>query len=266
MTKMDLFDLYQKTIALVNTAQGGLLRPQVNFENWLATINTELFRDMFGEYEKSQQLSDEYKLPFLKTLNVVVTPVPGAAYDVFAYPSNYEYFSSCRILMRKGNVFCPTSKCSFLKGEDKNGRGKIVEWLDDDVKELRALAEGGDSTEIPVELIDNQKFGSALGHLTKGPTLQEPKITQFDGGFKIAPKGIGIIVLDYLKTPTRPVFAYTAGPSDTVIYNGPGSTQLDWSSIVENEFLSRLAMKYGAYTRDKQITEDAKTEYSLGHK
>lgn len=265
MTKTDLFDLYQKLISLVNTAQGGLIRPQVNFENWMATINTELFRDLFSNYEKCQQLNDEYKLPFLKTLNVVVTPVAGVPYDVIPYPANYEYLSSVRFLMRKSGVFCPAANCNFLKTES-DGKSKTIEWLDDDVKELRALAEGQESTETPIQPIDNQKFGAALKHLTKSPTLENPIITQFDGGFKIAPKGIGIIVMDYLRTPTRPVFAYSVGPSDTVIYNLGASTQMDWSGIVENEILSRASMKYGLYTREQQIIEGAKTEYSLAHK
>lgn len=268
MTKTDLFDLYQKIISLVNSAQGGFIRPQTNFENWINTINTELFRDMFSEYEKAQQLSDEYKLPFLKTKNAIVTSVPGAAYDEFLYPADYEYFSSARIIRRKdgGGGACGKKGCDFIKDTDKDGRAVNYRWDDPDMLELRALAEQKNLGEAPVELIDNQNWASVLEHETKGPTEALPYITQIGGGFRIAPAGIGIVVLDYLRTPGKAIFSVTPGPGDTVIYNKPGSQQLEWSSIVENELLSRAAMKFGIYTRNEDVSKNAAIEYQIAHK
>lgn len=266
MTKMDLFDEYQKLITTVNSAQGGFVRPQANYQNWMNAINTELFRDMFSTYEKVQQASDELKLPFLKSINAVVTSIPGSPFDIIPYPANYEYFSDCRILTRKDGIACPQSNCDFMSGTDKNGHGVHYRWDDPDYAEIRARAEQQQLTELRVELIDNQYWSAVLRHVTKGPTRRRPYITQFDGGFKIAPAGIGVVVLDYLRTPGKALFAYTPGPGDTVIYDKPNSVQLEWSSIVENEFLSRLAMKYGLYTRDESVSRNAQVEYQIGHK
>ncbi len=259
MTRIDLFDLYQKLIAHVNQAQGGFIRPQVNFENWLAAVNNELFRDSFSEYEKSQRLSDEIKRPFLKSGNVVAIQQPGQAYDKIPYPELYEYFASASVFYRKGtHVSCCNNKLALI-GDD----GKFKPVDDPDYKEIRAKAEGAELTEIRAELVDNQRFDSVLNHRRKGPTKDRPYITQYDGGFKIAPKGIGIVVLDYLRTPTRPVFAFTPGTDDTVIYNLGASTQLDWSNVVENEFISRLAMKYSMYTRDEGLYKLSANENAM---
>lgn len=264
---MDLFDLYRKLISLVNSAQGGFIRPQSNFQDWVNAINTELFRDMFSEFEKMQQLSDEYKKPFLRTVNAVVVSVPGAAYDTFLYPADYEYFSSARIMSRKDNgKICARSGCDFIKDTDKDGRAVTYRWNDPDLQALRAKAEQAELAELPVQLVDNQVWASVLEHETKGPTMARPYINQFEGGFRIAPAGIGIIVLDYLRTPRSAIFAFTPGTGDTVIYDKPNSQQLEWTGIVENEFLSRMAMKYAIYTRNEDVGKNAQVEYQIAHK
>ncbi len=76
---------------------------------------------------------------------------------------------------------------------------------------------------------------------------------QDSAGFKVAPKGVQSVVLDYLHTPRKAVFGYTIGTGDIVVYNSSTSQQLEWTGVVENEFLNELGKKYASSIGDPQL-------------
>lgn len=89
-----------------------------------------------------------------------------------------------------------------------------------------------------------------MKHKTKKPRFDNPYATQFDGGFKIAPKGITFVIVDFFKVPAEATFDFTLGTDDQIIYNAATSKPLEWPELVINEFISRAEKRYGKFTRD----------------
>lgn len=254
MAQMDIFDLWQKIMAIVNTQQGGFIRPQINFQNWLNMISRELHAETFADWEVSQTVDDRLAKPFLKTVNVPLVPQTGQMYDVAPYPADYAYYSSMRLLKKNGdNIGCVCEDLDFI-----NKKGECKPYTDPDYAELKNLNRGKDLVELGFNKIDNQRWSSVLVHPRQKPAPDRPYLTQFTGGFKIAPKGLGIVILDYIKQPIDAVFAYTIDPvTDIIIYDKANSTQLEWDSITEPEFMARLIKKYAIYTSQDNV-------YSIG--
>lgn len=243
---IDVFDLYQAHLGNVNSQQGGHSRPHRNFQSWLCQINMELFREKFGSHEKSQRSHDELARPFLRTVNVVLETSSARQYDVARYPDDYAYFSSARVLLRDESA----TEGMCAPNTDFVSTGQLVRYEDPDMVNLRQRAAGDSYVERSVSMIDDQRWGNILTHKFLKPTLKKPAMTIHEGGFRVAPTGVGIVVLQYLRTPDDPVFAYTIGSDDMIIYNQAGSTQLEWPAQMRGEFLSRLSERYALYIRD----------------
>lgn len=259
MPTIDLYDLWQSLRNNVNTQQGGFIRPQANFQSWVNEISVELFREKVKEWETTQRISDELS-PFLKTVNAVLVEQPGRNYDVLTYPSDYGYFSSARILANV-NVPCGCACAGkeFMDGKD----GQCKPYDDPDYQEIAAMNAGADVCELIVTKVPNQMWGSACDNSFKKPTAVAPIITQWDGGFKVAPRKLGVIILDYLKIPRKAVFGYTLGVDDNVIYNPLTSVQLEWSESVKGEFLARLQKRYGMFVREEFVYVGSEAERQI---
>lgn len=256
MPAIDLYDLYMSLRNNVNTQQGGFIRPQANFQNWVNEVSMELFREKVKEWETTQRISDELA-PFLKTVNAVLVTQPGRNYDVLAYPEDYGYFSSARILANVDiKCGCAVDGKEFVDGND----GTCKAYEDEDYKEIAERNKGAGLCELSVTKVPNQMWGAACDNSFKKPTVTSVIITQWDGGFKVAPRNLGIIILDYLKVPRKAVFGYTLGPDDNIVYNAGTSTQLEWGESVKGEFLARLQKRYGMFVREEFVYAASESE------
>jgi hypothetical protein len=256
---IDIFDLYNNLLSNVNSQQGGHVRPQVDFENFLNQVNSELYREKLKEWEKSQIITDELK-PFLKSVSVIITPLSAESYDLVPYPPEYENFSSARIFLSK-----ETGTGCLCDKLDVVDNGTCKQWEDPDVVALRNKNVGGTMQEIPIAKVDNQRWGAATSHAFRKPANDRPIMTQYESGFKIAPKNLGIIRLDYFRAPKNVKFGYTTSPSDQILYDANTSIQLEWSPTMRSEILARLEKKYfkpvrewEGYTASEQERQIAK--------
>jgi len=244
--KLDMFDLWRTLIGNVNTQQGGHIKPQGNFQNWVNEISQQLFRDLIKKWENNQVLSDDLA-PYLTTVNVTLSDGTNQGYDLLPFPDNYGYFSSCRVLVDE-STGCGCMMSGQPIFDTKSGVCKG--WEDPDYKEIRDKYQGQDLCEVSVTKIPNQQFGSACTSVFKKPTIKAPIITQFEGGFKVAPRKLGVLVLDYFKQPVTCVFGYTLGPNDEIIYNPATSVQPEWSAALKPYFLAELQKRYGMFVRE----------------
>lgn len=247
MTPINNFQTWQNLMTLVNVQQGGQIPPTV-FNNWYNEVSAWYFKNLAQEYATTQVLSDFLK-PFTRFVNVIVAQQVGANFGIATYPADYEFFLNASVLYPKDENTCFFSD----KYPIIDTGGKFRQYDDPDIAQLRIAYAGANVMESQLNKVDIDKWPSCLNHITKGPTLQQPKMTQFDGGFKVAPKFVQSIVLYYLKTPVKSVFSYTIGTGDIAIYNAGGSTQLEWSEQVMPIFLAELQKKYAAYTRDMDM-------------
>jgi hypothetical protein len=241
MTQINIYDMWLNTMSLCNVQQNGQIRPASDFQGWYNDVSVELFHKKVAEYQLGQQVTDELN-PFHKTVIVPVASVPGRNYGVAILPADYENLIDIRIIRQKSEYVCG----SIEKLPIIDGKGKSVMYTDPDYAAMVQQYAGMGLVEKTVYVLDSQRWGSCLEHPDKGPSYDNPKATQDGTGFKIAPVGVQAIVLDYFSTPTNAVFAYTISAQDIVIYNAAGSTQLQWTNIIKNEFLNELVKKYAA--------------------
>jgi hypothetical protein len=106
-------------------------------------------------------------------------------------------------------------------------------------------------------LIDNQRWSAVLQHLRKKPTFEKPKMTEINGGFQIAPREVGVVVLNYYTEPKDAVFAYTQAPGNlqtgsggAIVYDQNNSVPFQWSKNVKVDLLEAIKDTYIAFTRD----------------
>lgn len=251
---IDLFELYQSFQSWVNTFQGGWYRPQSDFQRACNDISNELWNEWTNDAEKSEEVKANL-IYFLKSKNIKVEK-KSSAYGLIEVPKDYGRKSSLR-LITDGEKCYPSSEAedSDVFKTDAN----LAEDYYDKVIETN------------VKVVDNVRWGSANKHETKKPTFERPLATQMGqqegegdikGGFKISPRSISVVVLDYYVRPKDAVFAYTltpgnpqTGAGDQIVYDKKKSLPLQWPTTMLNEFLVRLGERYGAYTRDQFMAQ-----------
>lgn len=252
MTVIDIYDIWQKLMSRVNVQQGGQIRPVSDFEKWYNIVSDLLFRRKVASAELNQMTDDDLA-PFLKTVNILCVNQAGKPYSIAAYPADYSGYASMRISRQKET-----------DGEGNgipiiDGTGKCFMYNDPDYAQMTQSFAGANLIEAAVNKIDNQRWAGCRSHDKKNPTYESPKCTQFVSGFKVAPKGLQSVVLDYYKTPRRAVFGYTI-VNDVVIYDSTASTQLEWPNTMENEFLVELEKAYGMAVRENEVYQMAEND------
>lgn len=248
MTVANLFTIYQALLSEVNVQQAGQIRPVQDFIYWLNTVSMDMFRDYTASAEITQINADTLA-PFRLQTNIQIQQSAGNRIGYIPNPADYEAFSSLRILRPKESNTCAMDKTLPIIDD----KGKCLQVVDPDYAAMEQKFAGTNLVELNVNLVDNQRWANCLEHLTKGPTFEKPKATQTKGGFYIAPAGLSVVVLDYYKTPTKYVFAYTIDPTtDIIIYDAANSIQSEWSDGLQNEILTRLRKKYGVHVGDEK--------------
>lgn len=237
---MSINELWQDLLNYLNTQQLGHLRPR-NFNTYVNDIQTQLQRDLFEEYQKTQTISDSLR-PFLISKNVVSTQDKTIPYTLIKYPSDYEYYVAARITVSGGETcLCGDSEdpeCDSYKDPDESAlkREKII----DSVKQSQ------------IELVPTGRWTGVQQHRKKMPTFKNPKMTQVSGGFKLLPANIAIIQLDYFRKPNTAMFAFTTDPeTDQIIYNKTDSVDLEWPDNVRHYFIKEIMKKHSTFVKDE---------------
>ncbi len=264
---LDLFNIYEQFIGTVNTHQGGHVKPNRNFTQWVNTISIDIFKDMCEEYQRSQVMSDELTI-FLKTVNVIVPRVTGQMWDTIVKPKDYEYFASAKVFRRSGDTDTSVGCSAFPVIDGRDGKpGDCKDALS--AEEMESASAGADDSlkEYAIKKIPTDRWAAACNHVNLAPTINNAKCTQYDKGFKLAPKSLGIILLDYFRAPLPGTFDYTLlnpGAEDEYIqYNAGTSNPLEWKDTMLPEFLARLQKKYGRFVREQVIEQAGKDDSKI---
>lgn len=256
---IDLFDLYNRHCSDVNTFQGGFVRPERDYERNVNSISLDIWNDWTEQAEKSQEINDNLS-PFLNTVQIITAPGAGN-YSTALYPKNYGRYSASRVLLHKNECMCDYSIDTYEDGECvRDGHEET-----DIEKAARIKKYKKGIVEATCYKVESSKWSSIITHETKCPTIKEPAITQFDGGFKVAPSDVSVIVVDYFTSPVYAKFAYTIAPGDPqtgagdyIVYDPASSGQLEWSDNMIPFFLEKLREVYSRYTRDGQLFQMSK--------
>jgi len=250
MIAIDPFELWNDFRTWVNTQQGGFLPPANGFMRVANIASLELWKRWTRQAEKSQEIRD-YLLPFLVSKNCIATQSNSYYSTVdLNVPrlKDYGRYASAKILLVGNDITVPSKEVD--NGKCCNGKLKIEEVIPD--------VEYDKIREQEVELIDNQRWSAALKHLRKKPTFEKPKMTEINGGFRIAPREVGVIVLNYYTEPKDAVFAYTPTPGNvqtgsggSINYNAAASVPFQWTKNVKVDLLKEIQEVYSRFTRDQ---------------
>lgn len=232
---IDVYDMYLSFSSAVNTFAFGWYRPNTDFIRRANDFSNEIWEIETRRAEKSQEARDNL-MPFLKTTQIVVAK-QNSYYGIAKVPDDYGRFASGRI----------------IEG------GKDTDCNDPSISDDERTNDYYDTTsEGTIQLVDEQRWGACLKHITKKPTLESPKMNQSNGSFRIAPREVSNLVLAYYTRPVPAFFAYTitlgdpiTGQGDQLIYNKKQSRQFQWPSTMINEFVWRLGESYAYFTRDQ---------------
>lgn len=252
---IDANDLYNNFISTVNTFQGGWYPPASTFINVANDVSYEMWDAKTEDAENNEKNQDDLYV-FLRTKNCIVSN-SNQHYGLFDDPSDYGQYSSASIALYQGKTVGYTDfECveSSSKKIDEQQRYELVEKYLDGI------------VEHDVKKIANSKWSNCLSSLTKPPTLSKPKITKTSKGFKVAPRNVSVIILNYYKEPTRATYVYTnvpgnpqTGAGDQIVYNKNASIPFEWNVNLINEFLWRLGERFGCFTRDEFIAKFSNT-------
>lgn len=112
----------------------------------------------------------------------------------------------------------------------------------------------GKSTEITVDWVKNSSWGDVVSSQLMEPTKRFPMYSDFSTEIRFAPKNIGIIMLDYFKTPTAPVWGYTVASSRPV-YSSAASTDFEFDLFAMNNVAAVYLSLIGINLKDGELQQ-----------
>lgn len=249
---LSLFTIWQSFQSLVNTSQNSFFRPQTDFQQSVNDISKELWIDFTGMAEKSQEIKD-YLAAFLKSKNIMVEP-RNSYYGVLPYPKNYGRYATA-------SIWTINDRCVPCADVD-NGKCKGLKTQEEITEEYYKNV-----TEHQIDLVDIQRWTACLEHKTKKPSLKNPKMTQVNGGWNVAPRDVSIVVLYWYVQPKEGTFVYTVTPGnpqtgagDFIQYDANASVPLEWPETTLNYFLWKLAKRYGIFIGNTFLSQFAKQQ------
>jgi hypothetical protein len=149
---------------------------------------------------------------FLKTF-LKKTVLNVPATGESSYPSDYQHLSALRKYYVK-----------------TNGQGKMIE-----IKEVK-----------------NVNWGLMQMSQLMEPTLRFPKYSEFSDVIRFLPKNIGIVEIDYFKTPTAPVWGYVT-TSGRPVYDPTASTDFEFVDTYINEVAAIFLSLVGCNLKDTEL-------------
>jgi len=93
------------------------------------------------------------------------------------------------------------------------------------------------SVEVKVNQVKNTDWGAIGSSTLQKPTKRFPKYTEFKDEYRFLPKDIGIVMLDYYKTPVAPVWGFTIANNEEV-YDPTTSTDFEWADAFFGEVMA----------------------------
>lgn len=228
--------------------------PPARLDNFLQQASIELFNEKYLNAVQNRKLDDDLA-PFLKSFNVPVTVPEGLNYGLALRPSIYIYFWSMRAFFTEDkpqgikSCSCPTADNSMCVADSS---AEVEEIPLDQLPIVK---------EVEVTNIDAGRWSSMLNHRFKYPTLDNPKCTQYDAGFKIAPRNLNVVTWDMYRLPATAIFGYTLLPSGYFQYNPATSVDIEWGMQVLDELIDRTMIIFaGGYLADPIMSQYAQSQ------
>lgn len=107
--------------------------------------------------------------------------------------------------------------------------------------------------EVPIEEVRNESWGAISTSDLLTPTKRFPKFSKFGGVIRFAPKNVGIVMMDYFKTPVVPVWGYTVA-NNRPVYSAAASTDFEWDDFAFNNVAAIYLSLIGVNLKDGELS------------
>lgn len=114
----------------------------------------------------------------------------------------------------------------------------------------------GQGMMIPVKEVNNVAYGFSQISSLQEPSLRFPKYSEFATNIRFLPKNLGIVEMDYFRTPLTPVWGFTT-VNGRPVYNSATSTDLEIAEFSVNEIAGLFLQLIGVNLSDQNIANFA---------
>lgn len=170
-----------------------------------------------------------------------ITP---SQFNVAANRAQMDVFEADRL------VFLKTGELTdYLTWFSKNiikSPNQLTGYLDypEDFQHTIGVRAYSSSKERTVERVANSAWGTVQQSELQKPTFIFPKFSEFKGHYRFLPKNIGIVIIDYLRTPLKPNWAYTV-VNNVAVYDSVNSVDFEFPEFafkrVADSYISIIA-------------------------
>jgi hypothetical protein len=109
---------------------------------------------------------------------------------------------------------------------------------------------------IQIEEIKEVEWGFIQASSLREPTLRFPKYNEFSSTVRFLPRNIGIIEIDYFKTPVQPIWGYTI-VSGRPVYDPLTSVNFEFQQYSTNAVAAVFLSLQGVNLRDSELEQFA---------
>lgn len=224
-----------------NTWQAGHVSPQ-QFCGWLHECQLEIQNELIKSLGNNQVIDDNLRF-FVKTVQIPISDI--GKNGVVKYPKNYRRFVDLRFFSKEENG--EGCICSDIDILDENGDCRE---LTEEEKAEQKYSSSIELYERGIDKVTNNRWGSVCEHEIIKPSFENVYSTQYENGFKVVPKNIGVVVLDYIAIPERPNISYELNEEQEFICTDENSDKLLWGEEMIPELMARLKKRFAAFTKD----------------
>ena len=111
----------------------------------------------------------------------------------------------------------------------------------------------GVGIEVPVQSVRNSDWGKITSSQLLVATKEYPKYSWFETDIRFAPKNIGVVMLDYFRTPVKPEWNYTI-VNNRPVYDPLTSVNFEWDSFAMNNIAGIFLELFATTIKDAELT------------
>lgn len=227
---MDLQELLNKVNYISNKSQSGYTLTPVEYNEILPIVNVKVFNKLYGlmsDYRinlPQSEIAYEKSKAVTDSLQKFKTPTDVTLVNSkWTLPTDYMHLSSIRYNYIDNSVNC-TSPLNTAS----------------------------------IEVLTDAEIGDRLTNAITAPTRKNPVCTIISDYVEFYPT-LQYVKVTYLRKPVTPIYAYTINPTTyAVTYNQSGSTQFEYSDVLEPFVISEILELIGVNLKENEIVQYSK--------
>lgn len=115
------------------------------------------------------------------------------------------------------------------------------------------------TTDVKIEQVNVGHWADRANHSVKVPSATYPICRVDFGEIVVRPITIASVDVHFLKTPTKPIYAYTTS-DDEYVYDDDNSVDFEWPEILHDSIVDRVLANLGLSQREPELVQFSNIE------